>query len=209
MEVIAIEGIDGAGKTTFANALKEKLENEIPCTVKSLHFSSFISDEAVSASIILKNTQEHPTVNALLDAASMGLYFYDVIHSPQTDVDYFFVDRYKSSFKIRHLLNGCDELIVNNILEAIPDIENIIYINTKPLVAYERIVKGRGANFKDNELSPQKTDTLRNRFISQQERAHKIYQKEFSHESPNILVIDGSLTAEEFVNAAYKWLLSK
>jgi dTMP kinase len=169
VKFIAIEGIDGAGKTTLASSIKEKLPN-LKVVVTAEPFDRTFS------SLISKHGWDDPILLTLLFATDRAIHL-KWMRSQEADL--VITDRYFFSSIAYQSALGIDQEWIEKVNSKFPFPDLTILLDIDPSVALSRLSE-------DSYSFPQKLRSLpevRRRYLDMAKRY-------------NFLVIDGSKSKE-------------
>lgn len=184
---IAICGLDGIGKTTLIEKLKEKLtrvgltvaQTRVPFTCKTL-----------MENIGYENLSEFEIVRRI----GMMFDFSEHYYSLDVDADVLLCDRYDIDFEVLNDTYNMPQVykdIMHSIFKKAPQLNICFYLKADYTLAAERLNK-RG-NRKDNE-GDEILKSMQNSF----DRRIVDY--------PNSIILDAHLSENELVNEAYKYI---
>jgi|ECHhosMinimDraft_1075155.scaffolds.fasta_scaffold00334_9 dTMP kinase len=177
MKLVAIEGIDGSGKTTLARSLKSSLESKVRVEITSEPFNEGV------IRMIESSGWEDPVYLTLLFAADRALHL-KWIHS--LNVDLVITDRYLFSSMAYQTAMGVDLEWIKAVNSKFPMPDLTILLDIPLSVARSRIRQDDRFRFRKKEAILQ--------------RAREIYM-ELSR-SYNFKVIDATKPSEEVLREA-------
>src|ERR1035437_2649117 len=140
--LIVMEGIDGAGKSTQCDNLKNWLEDKgWKVTVSKWSNSPAISD-AIKAG--KKGRWLSPTLFCLLNASDM-IWRYENIIKPALDKGHVVIcDRFYYTSYVRDILRGVRKELLDEIYKNFPEPDLILHFIVPPDVAVARLLKDKG-----------------------------------------------------------------
>ncbi|MFW6024859.1 MAG: dTMP kinase [Candidatus Woesearchaeota archaeon] len=191
--LITLEGVEGSGKSTIINILKEKLEKDYDVDITREPGGSLVAEKIRN---IIVNENIDAKTEALLFAAARNDHIQNHINPALKEGKIILCDRYiDSSLAYQgygRKLGAFDVLNLNNFDLPIlmPDLTLIIDIDPKE--GLERIKKNK-----------RKTNRLDNEMIDFYNSVRKGYMMLHKANPKRIKLIDGSKSVEDVINLAY------
>lgn len=111
-----------------------------------------------------------PRIAAAAGLLDLLLFYEREIQRAAVDADFVFVDRYKHSFVVRRVLQGCDRDEAVQFARLVPSLDLTVYVASSALGAYRRL-KDSERRIRPTEVFPSGAVVSRASFISYQEKA--------------------------------------
>ncbi len=201
-KIIAIEGIDGAGKTTHASNLSAEL------MYRNAHFNvmrglSFFEYEAESH---FHRTYRTVRRNIPLGKNSLSLWFaadlsvrWEHFGQPTYDSGGIVIaDRYYFSSFVRDGIRGIDIRKLRVLYDFLPIPSLLVYMKISPQIAYNRIVERAGEpGYYESGRDFRPAADPRTGFISYQTQCQKEYEKLIAQSPCPVLILEDDLKPNE------------
>ena len=180
--LVAIEGIDGSGKSTLTRIINEKLASrgEDVFAIPSGGFNSFEIEAKLKKIVTAENSGITPNTETLIYFASLAQKVEQYIAPALSEKKIVVVDRFiLSTFVFSHYMLRQDRMLTNNILEfasqgITPDFT--LLCDLEASVAHSRIIsKNRELSRREKQGLPL-MNIMRNGFLKEVENTSKRYK---------------------------------
>jgi dTMP kinase len=181
--LIAVEGIDGAGKTTIVNMIGKRL--------KELGYNVLITKEPFNEDIIgliNKFQWNDPIILALLFSLDRAIH---IKWLEEKETDFVITDRYFYSTIAYQGALGIDINWLESLNKVFPKPNLTLLLDIEPRIAIKRIKKGDLFNFNEK--------------LNSLNRVREIYLI-LSRIHPEIIIIDSSKPLEEVFKIAFEYV---
>jgi dTMP kinase len=136
--VIALEGIDGGGKSTLAHSIEQYLSDQKKSSVVITSQCLADLEDVVHLQKLLSLPRIHPLAISLFRCAEMAQRWRGIATPALETKDVVIFDRYNLTPLVRDVLRGVPEKYVKNIYSFLPPPNLLIYLDVNPQTALNR-----------------------------------------------------------------------